>query len=123
MSAAAVVPQAIISATARRVPSRTKSAFTQRCSNGQMVSASQASKGCDSPMPRSSDIARWPWALTSPGISTWLFNAIRGAFGKRADNSARPPTARISPPPTATAASSRARFRGAMGSSRRGSST
>ena len=72
MSLAQVVPEAIISASASAVPSATNSASTKRASSGQMVSSSQASRGCDSETPRIRVIARWPWALTSPGIRTWL---------------------------------------------------
>ena len=65
-----VVPDASISAIARRVPSRTKSASTHAPSTGQIVFSSHVSKGSDSPSPRSSVIAKWPWALTSPGMTT-----------------------------------------------------
>jgi hypothetical protein len=75
MSLKQVMPPRIISAQARSVPSRTNSRETCFVSAGQMCSSSQRWRGVSSARPRSSDIAAWVCALTSPGIKTWLFSS------------------------------------------------
>ncbi len=72
MSAKQVVPERIISAAARRVPSRTKASLIHCPSAGQMCCSSQVISGRSSARPRNRFMAAWVWAFTRPGISRWL---------------------------------------------------
>ena len=64
-----VVPQANISSSASAVPARISSAV-MRPSTGNTLSNSHLCSGRSVPTPRSSVIAAWVWAFTSPGSSS-----------------------------------------------------
>ena len=79
MSAKQVVPERIISAIAKSAPCRTNSSDTNLDSRGQIDSSSHSVRGVSSAIPRSKDMAEWPWVLISPGMSAWLSSTMVSA--------------------------------------------
>ena len=120
-SAKQVIPARSISATPRRVPSRTKSALRQRCSTGPMISLSQRQRGPRTGKPRSSVCQACVWAFTRPGSSACRSRTTRSPVSKRSRSCAAGPTATMRPAVTATACWASAVLAGAIGSSQRAS--
>ena len=80
MSAKVVVPERIISAIARLVPSRTNAGLTFLASAGKMYFCSHSISGRSSAMPRSRLMAACVCVFTRPGMSTeWDRSILRRA--------------------------------------------
>src|SRR3954471_19359258 len=106
MSVKVVVPDAIISAAASRVPHLTKSRSTFLASAGKMKCWSQSMRSRSSAMPRKSVIGTCVCAFTKPGRMAMPRARIVSAPANRLTMSADLPTPTMSPLSIATAPSS-----------------